>query len=113
MPLLQATEHFKTVLKGYTTIFPSQRLTSVIDFVFLFFFNHFRLYKFVFTNERDVDRRTNHLSIETPPQDLPALGKGMEKSEWECQQVLKNLEEERNRKLMVNCMNHRVDVLNI
>jgi hypothetical protein len=48
-----------------------------------------------------VDKRTNQLTVETPPQDLPALGKGTEKSEWECQQVLKKLEEEHNKRIMV------------
>ena len=101
LTLLQATEHFKTILQAYASTFTSQRLTSVIDFVFSFFFNHFHLYKFVFTNERDEDRRTAHLIVETPPQDLPALGKGTEKSEWERGQVLKKLQEEHDKKIMV------------
>ena len=100
LTLLQATEHFKTILQAYASTFTSQRLTSVVDFVFSFFFNHFHLFKFVSTNERDVDRRTVHLRVEMPPQDLPPLGKGTEKSEWECQQVLKKLEEEHNKKIM-------------
>jgi hypothetical protein len=53
-----------------------------------------------------MDKRSTHLSIETPPQDLPALGKGTEKLEWERQQVLKKLEEQHNRKIMVS-VNHR------
>ena len=98
---MQANEHLKKILQTYATTFPPQRLTSVIDFIFLFFFNHFHLYKFVFTKERDVDKTTTHLCIDTPPQDLNPLAKGTEKSEWERQEALKKLEEEHNRKLMV------------
>ena len=101
MQLLPATEHFKIIIQKYTTRFSPQRLTTVIDFAFSFFFNHFNLYKYVFTKERDVDRRTTYLTVETPPQDIPELGKGTEKSEWDCQQNLKKLEEEHNRKQMV------------
>ena len=101
LSLLQATEHFKKILQTYAVTFPPQRLASVVDFVFSFFFNHFHLYKFVFTKERDVDKTTTHLCIDTPPQDLHPLAKGTEKTEWERQEVLKKLEEEHNRKLMV------------
>ncbi|XP_028407025.1 uncharacterized protein C8orf74 homolog [Dendronephthya gigantea] len=99
-PLLQATLQFKTILQNYTTVFTAQRLTGVVDFVFSYFFNHFHLYKFVFTNERDIDKSTAHLHVETPPQDLPPLKTGMEKSEWERQQVLKQLEDQHIKNIM-------------
>ena len=90
------------MLKDQAAIFLPDRVAAVVDFVFVFFFNHFHLYKFVFNNERKTDTTRYHLSIETPPKDLISLTKGTEKGEWDRQQMLKKLEVDLNKNQTVS-----------
>ena len=70
------------------------RTTTVVDFVFSLFFHHFHLYKFVFNNDKENNTTSQQLDVQTPPQNILALSEGIEKSAWDEQQALKNLETE-------------------
>lgn len=96
LSLFQATQLFKTMFKTHGAVFQPNRVTAVVDFVFSLFFNHFHLYQFVFQHERETDATSCHLTLESPSQNLLALSKGIEKSEWEKQQMLKSLELKHN-----------------
>lgn len=93
-------EYCKNVLGTYSSVFQIKQQRILVDFVFLLFFNHFHLYKYVFTRDRDVDR-TEHSLIMEMPSVIPRLCEGMEKTKYDKQQALVKLEDKHQRRQMV------------
>ena len=81
------------------------RLKDLTDYVFTSFFQHYKLYQYVFTTQREDDVTWYHLLVEPPPpQGVSPLGTGVEKSLWDYQMTLKNLKvKEEQNKQVIKC----------
>lgn len=93
---------FKEQLTSSAQFSSDNNLKSIIDYVFLTFFQHYKLYQFVLTQER-ADDITEVVLVVEPPRLTPAMREGIPKSVWDEEQRLKQIDEmEQNRK-QVSC----------
>ncbi|EDO37705.1 predicted protein [Nematostella vectensis] len=98
--LPEAIKYFQDYLQRSNVQFTAHGMKSLVDFVFQTFFQHYRLYKFVLTCDREEDRTQFDLTVE-PPQGIDKMTKAIPKSDWDEKERLKDIdkmEEERRKK---------------
>lgn len=91
-PLVDAIALFKEKLDSCAKYSCDNNLKSVIDYVFLTYFQHYKLYQFVLTQERADDITKVHLVVE-PPRAVPVMRDAKPKSVWDEEQRLKQIDQ--------------------
>ena len=91
-PLLEAISVFKEELISHDQHFSDNNLKCAIDYIYLTFFQHYKLYQFVLTEDRASHTTKLHSIVEPPPVG-PAMKEGLPKSVWDEQQRLKQIDE--------------------
>lgn len=80
--------------------FREASLKSLIDYVFTTFLQHYKLYRYVLTQDRVEDRTSYALTVE-PPLTLPCLSESIPKSEWDEKERLKEIDRMEEQQRMV------------
>ena len=83
---------FKEKLNSCAQYSCDNNLKSVIDYVFLTYFQHYKLYQFVLTQERADDITKVHLIVE-PPRPVTVMREAIPKSVWDEQQRIKRIDQ--------------------
>ena len=91
-PLVDAIALFKEKLDSCAKYSCDNNLKSVIDYVFLTYFQHYKLYQFVLTQERADDITNVHLVVE-PPRAVTVMRDAKPKSVWDEEQRLKQIDQ--------------------
>lgn len=97
----QALHFFTESLEKCTQDFSENNVKCLIDYVFSTFFQHYKLYQYVLTRDRQEDITKYQLVVEPPPVDVPAISEGVPKSEWDERQRLKGIDEEEEKRNQV------------
>lgn len=93
-------QHFKQELQSCSG-FSEASLKSLIDYVFTTFLQHYKLYRYVLTQDR-VEDRTNYALTVEPPLTLPCFSESIPKAEWDEKERLKEIDRMEERQKMVN-----------
>ena len=93
-PLVDAIAVFKEKLDSCAQYSCDNNLKSVIDYVFLtyMYFQHYKLYQFVLTQDRADDLTKVHLVVE-PPRAVPVMREAIPKSVWDEEQRIKQIDQ--------------------
>ena len=90
-PLVDAIALFKEKLDSCAHHSCNNNLKSVIDYIFLTYFQHYKLYQFVLTQERADNITKVHLVLE-PPRAVPVMRDAIPKSVWDEEQRMKQID---------------------
>ena len=96
--LKEATTLFTRSLTECRHDFSEENLKALIDYVFSNFFQHYKLYQYVLTKDRDEDRTKIHLVVEPPAGSVPPFSEGIPKTEWDEKERLKQIDGEEQRR---------------
>lgn len=91
---------FRDELHSKGTHFCQSNLKSVIDYMFLTLFQHYKLYLYVLTKDRAHQTTKLNYTIEPPPTTLH-MKQGLAKSIWDEQQKLKQIDQMQQRRCQV------------
>lgn len=91
--LKESLTFFKQLANEKSHLFSEENLKSLVDFVFTTFFQHYKLYQYLLTQEQGSDTTVYHCVIEPPQSCLPVFQDGLPEKEWMAQQKLKKIEE--------------------
>lgn len=91
-PLVDAMAVFKEKLDSCAQYSCDNNLKSVIDYVFLTYFQHYKLYQFVLTQERGDDITKVYLVVE-PPRTVPVMREAIPKGVWDEEQRIKQIDQ--------------------
>ena len=83
---------FKEKLNSCAQYSCDNNLKSVIDYVFLTYFQHYKLYQFVLTQERADDITKVHLIVE-PSRPVTVMREAVPKSVWDELQRIKRIDQ--------------------
>ena len=83
---------FKEKLDSCAQYSCDNNLKSVIDYVFLTCFQHYKLHQFVLTRERADDITKVHLNVE-PPRPVTVMTEAIPKSVWDEEQRIKQIDQ--------------------
>ena len=103
--LLEGITCFKEHTEKCSHLFSENNLKSLVDHVFITFFQHYKLYQYLLTQEREDDLTRCHCTIEPPLDNVPAFQDGIPEREWIEQQKLKEIDEKERARQRVLRMN--------
>ena len=98
---------FKQKLDSCAEYSCDNNLKSVIDYVFLTYFQHYKLYQFVLTQERADDITKVHLLVE-PPRSVPVMREAIPKDVWDEEQRIKQIDQMEQERKQVCFQEHMV-----
>lgn len=90
---MEAISLFKEEVSCSSRYFGDNSLKCAIDYLFLTFFQHYKLYQFLLTKERAFEITNLHCVVEPPATSLFSLMEGVPKSVWDEQQRLQQIDE--------------------
>ncbi|XP_073232525.1 uncharacterized protein C8orf74-like [Porites lutea] len=91
--VVEAISLFKEEVSCSSRYFGDNSLKCAIDYLFLTFFQHYKLYQFLLTKERACEITNLHCVVEPPATSLFSLMEGVPKSVWDEQQRLQQIDE--------------------
>lgn len=91
--VVEAISLFKEEVSCSSQYFGDNSLKCAIDYLFLTFFQHYKLYQFLLTKERACEITNLHCVVEPPATPLFSLKEGVPKSVWDEQQRLQQIDE--------------------
>lgn len=106
-PLADAIAVFKEKLDSCAQNSCDNNLKSVIDYVFLTFFQHYKLYQFVLTQERVDDITKVHLVVE-PARSVSVMREAIPKDVWDEEQRIKKIDQMEQQRKQVCFQPHMV-----
>lgn len=90
---MEAISLFKEEVSCNSQYFGDNNLKCAIDYLFLTFFQHYKLYQFLLTKERAREITNLHCVVEPPATSLFSLKEGVPKSVWDEQQRLQQIDQ--------------------
>lgn len=90
---MEAISLFKEEVSCSSQYFGDNSLKCATDYLFLTFFQHYKLYQFLLTKERACEITNLHCVVEPPATPLFSLKEGVPKSVWDEQQRLQQIDE--------------------
>ena len=102
---MEAIYLFKEQLFNNAQYFSDNNLKCAIDYSYLTFFQHYKLYQFVMTQDRASYTTKLHCVVEPPGTALSALKEGVTKSAWDEQQKLKQIDQMEQKRIEVKHTN--------